>query len=162
MFLVRDKVHPEDVWRDWLLPISKVVHPDIECDAQVKHCYKETLMLQPARSVYDEQGFFTFYVHAKPGAPAAPRGSVFYEREVKDPVEVWHSSYIHAASVSLSSYLSATRHSVSPSDEYIRSGDSRHEAVHDTAWAAMASGCSALQLLPCVCSRLCTQLLMPL
>ncbi len=94
MFLIRDKVHPENVWRDWLLPISKVVHPDIECDAQVKKCYKETVMLQPARSVYDEQGFFSLYVHAKPGVPAFKRGSIFYEREVRDRIEVRHRTPI--------------------------------------------------------------------
>ena len=92
MFLIRQTVHVEDVWRDWLLPTNKVVHPDIECDAEVKKCYKETVVLESARSIYDEQGFFTFYVHAKPGVPAFSKGSVFYEREVKDRIEVRHNT----------------------------------------------------------------------
>ena len=88
MFLIKDKIYPEDIWRDWLLPTSLMVHPDIECDAPVKKCYTERVLMKPARSVYDEQGFFTFYVHSKPDAPAFKEGSIFYQREVKDRVQV--------------------------------------------------------------------------
>ena len=88
MFLIRDTIYPETIWTDWLLPASRMVHPDIECDAQVKKCYAEHVLTQPARSVYDEQGFFTFYVHSKPDVPAFKEGSIFYQREVKDRVQV--------------------------------------------------------------------------
>ena len=88
MFLIMDKIYPEDIWRDWLVPTSLVVHPDIECDAQVKKCYTEHVLTTPARSVYDEQGYFTIYVHSKPDAPEFKEGSIFYQREVKDRVEV--------------------------------------------------------------------------
>ena len=88
MFLITDTIYPETIWTDWLLPASRMVHPDIECDAQVKKCYAEHVLTQPARSVYDEQGFFTFYVHSKPDAPAFKEGSIFYQREVKDRVQV--------------------------------------------------------------------------
>ena len=88
MFLIIDTIYPENIWTDWLLPTSMMVHPDIECDAQIKKCYAEHVLMKPARSVYDEQGFFTFYVHSKPDAPPFKEGSIFYQREVKDRVQV--------------------------------------------------------------------------
>ena len=137
MFLIRAKIHPENIWRDWLLPTSKVVHPDIECDSQIKACYKDIVLTEPARSVYDEQGFFTIYVHAKPGAPAFKEGSIFYQREVRDPIEVRHSI---DASVTASLY-DTLRHAWLHSDRAQTSWRSFTCCLPSPYWLCVPSVC---------------------
>ena len=88
MFLISNKFVQEEVWRDWLLPVAKLVHPDIGCYPDVKKCYAEHVLTTPARSVYDEQGLFNFYVHPKPDTPGFKDGSVFAGRTIETLVKV--------------------------------------------------------------------------
>ncbi len=88
MFLISNKFVQEEVWADWLLPVADLVHPDIGCYPDVKKCYTEHVLTTPARSVYDEQGLYNFYVHSKPDTPPFKEGSVFAGRTIETLVKV--------------------------------------------------------------------------
>ncbi|CAK0786767.1 hypothetical protein CVIRNUC_009981 [Coccomyxa viridis] len=87
MFLISNKFVQEEVWADWLLPVADLVHPDIGCYPDVKKCYTEHVLTTPARSVYDEQGLYNFYVHSKPDTPPFKEGSVFAGRTIETLVK---------------------------------------------------------------------------
>ena len=88
LWLIKHKVHQEEVWTNWLRRLSGSVHQDIQCNEVISQCYQDHVLTTPAKSVYDEQGWFTFYVHSKPDAPDFPEGSIFAGRTIHDRIEV--------------------------------------------------------------------------
>ena len=88
LWLIMYEVHQEEVWTNWLRRLSGTVHEDIQCNEVIRKCYQDHVLTTPAKSVYDEQGWFTFYVHSKPDAPDFPEGSIFAGRTVRDRIEV--------------------------------------------------------------------------
>ena len=88
LWLIKYEVHQEEVWTNWLRRLSGTVHMDIQCNEVIRKCYQDHVLTTPAKSVYDEQGWFTFYVHSKPDAPDFPEGSIFAGRTIHDRIEV--------------------------------------------------------------------------
>ena len=88
LWLIMNEVHQEKVWTNWLRRLSGTVHEDIQCNEVIRKCYQDHVLKTPAKSVYDEQGWFTFYVHSKPDAPDFPEGSIFAGRTIHHRIEV--------------------------------------------------------------------------
>lgn len=89
MFLVRGDMNHEAAWTQWIANVGNILPPSISCSEQVSACYSQLLDSQkPVRSVYDEQTFFTIYVHTKPVYPGYKNGSIFDGRIVEPRVEV--------------------------------------------------------------------------
>ena len=88
LWLIMYEVHQEEVWTNWLRRLSGTAHEDIQCDEVIRKCYQDHVLTTPAKSVYDEQGWFTFYVHSKPDAPDFPEGSIFAGRTIRNRIEV--------------------------------------------------------------------------
>ena len=88
LWLIKHKVHQEEVWTEWLRRLSGTVHQDIQCNEVISQCYQDHVLKSPSKSVYDDQGWFTFYVHSKPDAPEFPEGSIFAGRTIHDRIEV--------------------------------------------------------------------------
>ena len=66
LWLIKEEIHQESVWTDWLRLIAGTVQKDIQCDDELRQCYKDHVLTTPPRSVYDEQAS----VHADADAPA--------------------------------------------------------------------------------------------
>ena len=109
LWLIKHKVHQEEVWTEWLRRLSGTVHEDIQCDEVIRKCYQDHVLITPAKSVYDDQGWFTFYVHSKPDAPEFPEGSIFAGRTIHDRIEVglWRRSHHLHIDVATSHHVSA-------------------------------------------------------
>ena len=88
LWLIMYEVHQEEVWTNWLRRLSGTVHEDIQCNEVIRKCYQDHVLTTPAKSVYDEQGWFTIYVHSKPDAPDFPEGSIFAGHTIRDRIEV--------------------------------------------------------------------------
>ena len=55
LWLIKEEVHQEYVWTDWLKGLSGIVHKDVQCDDELRQCYKDHVLTLPPQSAYDEQ-----------------------------------------------------------------------------------------------------------
>lgn len=89
MFLVRGDIHHEASWTQWIGNVANILPPSIACNDEARGCYTKMLDKQkPAKSIYDEQTFFTIYVHTKTDYPGYQKGSIFDGRVVDPLIQV--------------------------------------------------------------------------
>ncbi len=64
LFLIKDEIHQEGVWADWLKIVAGTIHEDVQCNDEIRKCYKEHVLAAPPRSVYDEQAIARIPCHS--------------------------------------------------------------------------------------------------
>ncbi|BDA44732.1 probable glycosyltransferase BC10 [Coccomyxa sp. Obi] len=88
MFLVRGEVPLVEVWTQWIGNLAGRVPASILCDEELERCYRDMQERKgPPKSVYDEQTFYSIYIHTKPHFPGYESGSIFDGRVVDERVE---------------------------------------------------------------------------
>jgi hypothetical protein len=89
MFLVNGEMFHEAVWNQWIGNLANEIPSSIACHKEARDCYKKLVEKpKPAKSVYDEQSFFSIYVHTKPDFLGYKNGSIFDGRIVEERIEV--------------------------------------------------------------------------
>ena len=66
LFLIKEEIHQEDVWADWLKIVAGTTHEDVQCKDEIRKCYKDHVLGTPPRSVYDEQATSRIPRHSLP------------------------------------------------------------------------------------------------
>jgi hypothetical protein len=85
LFLVRGPQPHEALWSQWLSNLAYITSHHVQCNRTVWDCYNEALVpKERALSVYDQQQYFTIYVHTKPSFAGYPPGSIFHGRVIEN------------------------------------------------------------------------------